>query len=138
MAKRKTHEDRLIDPARRRSVQAGPEELVRQHVISFLTSQLRVPVGLISVEKSIAGRGAPLRADIVVHSRDGRPWMIVECKAPDVPVSQQVFDQIAGYNRVIRARYLLVTNGIEHYCCEQDTDTGTMTYLPRLPLYPQS
>jgi hypothetical protein len=130
--------ERIIDPARRKSVHSGPEEVVRQNVIAFLTDRAGIPLGLIAVEKSIGGPNVRFRPDIVVHTRDGNPWMIVECKAPDVALTQRVFDQIGVYNRLIRARFLLVTNGQQHYCSEWKSESESWASLAEFPAYPET
>ncbi len=129
--------DRLVfDPARRKSVRSGPEEEVRQAMIAFLTTELKVPVGLISVEKMIEGSAQPLRADIVVYDRRGNPWMIIECKAREVRINQTTFDQISRYNRYLGAAYLLVSNGCDHYCCHQDSASGSLSFVSTVPRFP--
>jgi len=125
----------LYDPIRRRRVVATPEEYVRQQLLSWLTKEWLVPAGLIAVEKAIDVHGAQRRPDIVVHDRTGRPWMVIECKAPDVNLTQAAADQVAVYNRVLRAPYLLVTNGRVHLGFELDHNTGAVATLSELPPY---
>ncbi len=132
----KDPDDRVLDPSRRKMVHRGPEEEVRQAVIGFLTARAGIPVGLISVEKEIRRSSALYRADIVVYERDGRPWMVVECKAPGVEITQDTFDQIGSYNRFLNARYLLITNGQEHFCCEWNREEDRIVYLENLPSFP--
>jgi hypothetical protein len=136
MQGRKNPGDRVVDPARRKAVVQGPEERVRQNVISLLVREFGVPLGLIAVEKQIADSERSLRPDIVVHTRDGKPWMVIECKAPNVELSQAAFDQIGLYNRITQARYLFLTNGQSHFCCELNGENATVTYLDKLPEYP--
>ena len=106
----------MLDPLRRKYVRLTPEEWVRQHLVQYLISDLGYPRGLIAIEKSIDLHGKRFRVDVIVHDRAGRAVLIAECKEPDVSISQQTFDQIAAYNRVVQARCLLVTNGLIHYC----------------------
>ena len=129
-------DDRILDPARRKIVHRGPEEVVRQAVLAYLTQKGRVPLGLISIEKEISTSAATYRADIVVHDRSGRPWMVVECKAPDVELSQDTFDQIGSYNRFLLAPYLLITNGRSHFCCQWDEINRQITFLEEFPEFP--
>ncbi|GMQ81070.1 MAG: type I restriction enzyme HsdR N-terminal domain-containing protein [Rhodothermia bacterium] len=136
MSSKKTVDDYVIDPSRRKAVKAGPEERVRQSAISFLHDEIGVPLGLISVEKRLEQADTEYRADLVVHTRDGKPWMIIECKAPSVKLTQAAFDQVGRYNRLIQARYLLITNGEDHYCCSWDVQQKKIAYLDEFPSYP--
>ncbi|MXW80868.1 MAG: type I restriction enzyme HsdR N-terminal domain-containing protein [Gemmatimonadetes bacterium] len=106
----------ILDPLRRKYVRLTPEEWVRQHLVQHLISDLGYPRGLIAIEKSIDLHGKRFRADVIVHDRVGRAVLMAECKEPDVSISQETFDQITAYNRVVQARCLLVTNGLIHYC----------------------
>ena len=106
----------ILDPLRRKYVRLTPEEWVRQHLVQYLISGLGYPRGLTAIEKSIDLHGKRFRADVVVHDHAGRAVLMAECKEPDVSISQQTFDQIAAYNRVVQARCLVVTNGLVHYC----------------------
>ena len=126
----------MVDPSRRKAVKAGPEERVRQSTITFLREEIGVPLGLISVEKGLTIASAEYRADIVVHDRNGEPWMIIECKAPHVNLTQATFDQVSRYNLVVGARFLLITNGNENFCCETDMQQNKLCYLDRFPIYP--
>ncbi len=125
----------LYDPVRRRLVAATPEERVRQRLLSWLTSEWSVPPGLIAVEKAIDVHGVPRRPDIVVHDRKGNPWMVIECKAPGVKLTQSAADQVAVYNRVLKAPYLLVTNGHVHLGFELNHTSGQLGALSQLPDY---
>ena len=106
----------ILDPLRRKYVRLTPEEWVRQHLVHYLIADLGYPRGLIAIEKGIDLHGKRFRADVVVHDRAGQAVLMAECKEPDVAISQQTFDQIAAYNRVVQARCLLVSNGLVHYC----------------------
>ena len=110
----------ILDPLRRKYVRLTPEEWVRQHLVQYLISDLGYPRGLIAIEKGIDLHGKRFRADVIVHDRAGRAVLMAECKEPDVSISQETFDQIAAYNRVVQARCLLVTNGLVHYCYVAD------------------
>ena len=126
----------IRDPVRQKYLVDGPEERVRQGFISFLTHTHGVPPGLISVEKSVPGSARSYRFDIVVHDRGGNPWMVVECKAPEIAVEQQGFDQLGRYNQYLKAPFMLLTNGIDHYCCSYDQTSGGIDYLEHLPVFP--
>ena len=124
----------MKDPVRKKSVADTPEERVRQAIIRMLMEQQGVPSALMAVEKAIKVQDAIRRPDIVVHDRSGKPWMVVECKAPGVALSQDTMDQAANYNRVLRAPYLFVSNGTDHRCARIDPDS--ITFLDRLPDWP--
>ena len=119
----------ILDPLRRKYVRLTPEEWVRQHLVQYLIADLGYPRGLIAIEKSIDLHGKRFRADVIVHDRTGRAVLMAECKEPDVSISQETFDQIAAYNRVVQARCLLVTNGLIHYCYV--ADCGFLDEVPR-------
>lgn len=125
----------IFDPLRRQYVKLTPEEWVRQNFVQFLIQDRGYPRGLIRIEHGFSFRGALRRADVVAHARDGRPLLVAECKAPDVPVSQRAFDQIAHYNSVLGCRLLAVTNGLKHYCCEVDRESRSLIFLPDVPQY---
>ena len=123
----------VFDPIRKMWVALQPEEWVRQHVLVFLLEDRSVPAGLIAVEKGFTYQGKPYRADIIVHNREGKPAMMIECKAPEISISQAAFDQVATYNQVIRARYLYVTNGLLHFCSKIDWSRQTYEFISSVP-----
>lgn len=125
----------ILDPLRRKYVRLTPEEWVRQHLVQYLTSELGYPRGLTAVEKGIDLHGKPFRADIVVYDNQGRAVLMAECKEPDVAIRQETFDQIAVYNRVVQARCLLVSNGLDHYCYAIDREREEYRFLDRVPRY---
>lgn len=93
-----------------------PEEWVRQHVINFLTSSCGIPARRIVCEYPVPLNGQPQRADIVAADDHGRPWLLVECKAADVTIDDGVLAQAVRYNSVLHARYMMITNGLRHFC----------------------
>ncbi len=123
----------IFDIIRKKFVVLQPEEWVRQHVIHYLIQDKGYPKSLINVEKSIQLHGITKRYDVVVFSTQGEISILVECKAPNIPVTQTTFDQIARYNMALRAKYLLVTNGLEHYCCQMDHAQEKYTFLAQIP-----
>ena len=123
----------VFDPVRRRWVALTPEEWVRQHFINFLVNDRGCPRALLAVERTLRLHGLTRRADIVVHDQAGSPVALVECKAPDVRLTQAVFDQAARYNRAFRVRWLLVTNGRAHYCCEVDHAGNAVRFVDHIP-----
>ena len=110
----------IFDVIRKKFVVLQPEEWVRQHCIQFLINEKNFPVSLINVEKRVQINGLNKRYDIVVFNSDGSIYLIIECKAPEVKISQSAFDQIARYNLVLKASYLMVTNGLNHYFCTME------------------
>lgn len=106
----------IFDSVRRRYVRLTPEEWVRQHFINFLISSLKYPASLMAVEKLVRVNGMSQRADIVIYNREGKPWMIVECKAPGVKISKDTFYQAARYNLNLNVPFFTLTNGLDHYC----------------------
>ncbi len=125
----------VYDPLRKRWVTLTPEEWVRQHFTAFMTKELGYPPSLIANEMSISLNGTSKRCDSVVYNPYLRPVMIVEYKAPHVAITQKVFDQIARYNIALNVKYLVVSNGINHYCCAIDNDNGGFRFLHDIPSY---
>lgn len=126
---------KIFDILRKKYVAATPEEYVRQRFVHWLTGSLHYPASLMANEIGIELNGTKKRCDTVVFGTDGKPFMIVEYKSPDVVVSQKVFDQIVRYNMVLQARYLIVSNGIRHYCCTIDYRNSTYHFIPSIPDY---
>lgn len=125
----------IYDPLRRKYVALTPEEWVRQHFVNYLTGWLGYPPGLIRIEGSFRLNSMLRRADILVHDRHGEPVLIVECKAPDVKITQEVFDQVINYNFSYGVRYLVVTNGITHFAGKIDTTGRSFVLLDHIPNY---
>lgn len=125
----------IFDGIRKKYVRLNPEEWVRQHVIAFLLETHNYPKSLINVEKEFLVNGIKKRYDLVVFYPDGRIFLLVECKAPNIAVTQKTFDQIARYNLKMSATYLMVTNGLEHYYCQMDYDARHYQFLRDLPSY---
>lgn len=108
----------IFDFLRRRYVALTPEEWVRQRFTHHLVENLGYPASLLANEVMVRINGVARRCDTVLYHREGGfPRMIVEYKAPDIPITQRVFDQIASYNSVLRADYLMLSNGMQHFCC---------------------
>jgi len=125
----------IFDNIRKKYVVLTPEEWVRQHFIRFLTEEMHYPASLISVELFLKLNNTSRRSDVVVFDKNGKPLMIIECKAPAVPLSQATFDQVARYNLKMKVSYLLITNGLQHYCCRLDNQAGTYEFLDHVPGY---
>lgn len=126
---------KVFDPLREKYVALTPEENVRQHFTRWLVEGLNYPAPRITNETQIHLNGLTRRCDTVVWRKDLSPLMIVEYKAPEVKVTQAVFDQIARYNMVLHAEWLVVSNGLNHYCCKMDYAHHCYHFLPRVPDY---
>lgn len=125
----------IFDIIRKKFVTLTPEEWVRQHVIHFLVFELKYPRSHINIEKQLTLHNTKKRYDLVVFKPSGDIHIIVECKAPNIAIDQDVFDQIARYNFVLNASYLMLTNGLEHYFCSMDFQQEEYLFLKELPVY---
>lgn len=114
----------LFDVFRRKYVVITPEEWVRQHLLHFLVAQKAFPISLISVEKELLVEGLKRRYDAVVYDAHFKPLLLIECKAPQVAITQAVFDQAAQYNRTLQIPYILVSNGLQHLMAKVDHEAG--------------
>lgn len=134
--KKKRHDGLVIlDTLRKRWVALTPEEWVRQNFVRYLIEDREFPAALMNNEISLTQNGIKRRCDTLVADRQGLPLVIVEYKAPTIEISQKTFDQIVRYNMVLKARYLIVSNGLEHYCCEIDYDNNSYRFLEDIPCY---
>jgi hypothetical protein len=129
------NQQQIFDVIRRKYVVLTPEEWVRQHFVNYLINHSSYPKGLMTIEKKVIVNGASQRADIVVYSRNGQPLMVVECKAPDIELSNSTFAQAARYNYILGAKYLVITNGVKHFCCKVDLQTGAFSLHKGIPNY---
>ncbi len=125
----------IFDCIRKKYIVLTPEEYVRQNFISFLIEEKNFPKYLIAVEMSLKINNLQKRADIVLFDVKGDVRLIVECKAPEVNITQKAFDQIARYNMNFNAEYLIVTNGINHFCCKPDYVHNSYNFLSDIPNY---
>jgi len=125
----------IFDPVRKKMVTLTPEEWVRQHMITFLMEVSNVPVGLIGVEKQLMVKGLVKRFDIAVFNRSGTPVLLVECKAPSVEITEKVFDQAARYNMQLKVNFFIITNGIRHFCCKIDYQSGSYVFMEDIPSF---
>ncbi|MBR1387212.1 MAG: type I restriction enzyme HsdR N-terminal domain-containing protein [Alloprevotella sp.] len=126
----------VFDFLRRRYVKLTPEEWVRQHFTHFLVEERGFPAGLLGNEVCVEVNGARRRCDSLLFDRQGlRPRLIAEYKAPTVVLTQDVFTQIQSYNSVLRADYLVVSNGLTHYVCRMDYATARPEFLADIPHY---
>ena len=125
----------IFDTLRQKYVALTPEEWVRQHFVHFLTDFKGFPKGLLANEIQLDLNGTKKRCDTVLFNKDLSARMIVEYKAPNIEITQAVFDQITRYNMVLKVEYLIVSNGIRHYCCRIDYNTMQYTFLPDIPAF---
>ncbi len=131
--KNSENKDRIFDVIRKKFVVLQPEEWVRQHLVQYLIVEKKYPISLINVEKQVTINGLNKRYDIVVFNSDGSIEILVECKAPQIEITQHAFDQIAQYNFQLRANYLIVSNGLKHFFCEMDFEGEKYTFLEQIP-----
>ncbi|MBR4591478.1 MAG: type I restriction enzyme HsdR N-terminal domain-containing protein [Bacteroidaceae bacterium] len=125
----------IWDSLRMQYVALTPEEWVRQHFTNYLTEYLHYPKSLMTNEVSISLNNMTRRCDTVLYSKDLKPKMIVEYKRPSVNITQKVFDQICRYNLVMHVDYLVISNGVNHYCCKMDYEKQTYRFLKEIPHY---
>ena len=125
----------IFDEIRKKFVRLTPEEWVRQHFLHYMTGHLGFPASLIVVEAAIKYNQLVKRFDILAYRADGKPCMVVECKAPAVEITQAVFDQVAMYNMTLLVDYMVVTNGLTHYACRIDHGKRTYAFIQETPTY---
>jgi type I site-specific restriction endonuclease len=125
----------VFDVVRKKYFKLTPEEWVRQNFIHYLNIEKNYPMGLMGVEKMIKYNNLQTRADIILYNKEGNPTMIVECKAPDVKITQDTFNQIAKYNFKLKVKFLVVTNGMQHFCCEMDYEKNINCFLEEIPAF---
>jgi hypothetical protein len=124
---------KIFDRIRKKYVVLTPEEWVRQHFINFLIEHRGYPMGLMAVEQKVIINGMPQRVDIVTYSRNGKPLLVVECKAPELELTQETYRQAARYNLTLNANYLVITNGKKHFCSWVDTKNMEFRMLNDIP-----
>ncbi|MBR1621701.1 MAG: type I restriction enzyme HsdR N-terminal domain-containing protein [Prevotella sp.] len=125
----------VLDMLRRKYVALTPEEFVRQHFVNYLTAHRNYPPTLVANEVELSVGNKHLRCDSVVYDSSLSPRVIVEYKAPTVAITQQVLNQISAYNLLLHVDYLMISNGLEHFCCRMDYDNNTYVFLDHIPAY---
>lgn len=123
----------IYDEIRKKSLLITPEEWVRQHVVKFLNETHNIPLSRINVEKMFDINGRKKRYDVVVYDKSGAINLLVECKKPSIAITQETFDQISQYNLKLNAKYLMITNGIQHIFCNLDFQNERFQFLKELP-----
>ena len=125
----------IFDPLRKYHVALTPEEWVRQHFVNFLIESRGFPAALMANEVAITVNGMKRRCDTVVYDKQLQPRVIVEYKAPTVKITKEVFAQISRYNLTLKVDYLIVSNGLQHFCCRMDYPNNSYTFLQEIPEY---
>ena len=125
----------IFDKIRKKDVVLTDEEWVRQNFVDYLNKEKLYPLSIIALEKKCLVNETVKRTDILVFDGTGAPHIIVECKAPKVRIDQSTFDQIARYNMELNAKYLIVTNGLEHFYCQIDHQEKKYIFLKEIPNY---
>jgi len=125
----------IFDSLRHKEIILTPEEWVRQHLIRYITEEKDFPPALVSIEAGVKVNTLSRRYDALVYSRNGKPLLLIECKAPGIKINQQTFDQIIAYNHTMKANYLLISNGLKHYCCKLKAEKDRYEFLPEIPHY---
>ena len=125
----------IFDFLRRKFVALTPEEWVRQHFTHYLVEHKGYPKALLGNEIELHIGDEKLRCDTLLYNKEAQPRMIIEYKAPTIPIQQKTFDQIAAYNLLLKVDYLVISNGLEHYCCQMDYEQRQYRFLPDIPDY---
>ncbi|ACE06730.1 hypothetical protein Aasi_1440 [Candidatus Amoebophilus asiaticus 5a2] len=125
----------IFDIIRKKYVRLTPEEWTRQHLVHYLTQELSYPKGLIRIEKQIQGHYIVNRPDLVIYDRIGNPFLIAECKASHIPISDKVYSQLARYNRNLKAKLLVISNGQEYGCWKMSYDGLGHEILDTIPVF---
>ena len=123
----------IFDSVRGKYITLTPEEWVRQNFIRFLIEEKKFPASLIAIEKGLTVNGKPRRFDAVAYDNKGTPLVLIEFKSTNINISQKVFEQIAIYNQQLKVKYLIVSNGLKHYCCQIDFEKRSINFLEEIP-----
>ena len=126
---------RIYDEIRKKYLVLTPEEWVRQNFVRFLIEEKGFPAQLMALESGLTLNRNQFRADLLVYNRMAQPLLVVEFKAPSVKITQDAFDQVARYNMKFKVPYLIVSNGLDHYCCVVDFIAGSYSFLKEVPVF---
>ena len=126
---------RVFDRIRKKYITLTPEEWVRQHLVWYLIEDLKYPEGLIALEYSFTVNNNSVRCDLIVFSRDGKPLLLAECKAPSIILGDETLHQAGRYNIVTKTNWLIVTNGLKNICCYVDFENQKIKYINEIPAY---
>ncbi|MBX2954873.1 MAG: type I restriction enzyme HsdR N-terminal domain-containing protein [Cyclobacteriaceae bacterium] len=124
----------IFDGIRKKFIVLTPEEWVRQHFVQYLIHELSYPKALVKLEGGLRYNQLAKRSDIVVFNRTGNPWMVVECKAPEIELNQEAAQQVSVYNGTLKASYVVITNGLRHLCFEMANEIKSLSKLPEYPV----
>jgi hypothetical protein len=124
----------VFDPVRKKWLVLTPEEHVRQHLMYYLKDVLNYPLSLISVEKKIMLGSLAKRFDIVIYNREHKPWMLVECKAPEIEITNAALNQLLQYHNTLQCRYWVLSNGHQNFCADA-IDVNKIKWIMQLPAY---
>lgn len=124
----------IFDSIRGKYIRLTPEEWVRQNIVQYFVLFLFYPKGLIAIEKQMKIGNIFKRFDVVIFNPEMKPLVLIECKAPNIDLNQEVFDQIFVYNKTIKSKHLVITNGLKHYCFSND-EYGKIKFLNDFPAY---
>jgi len=127
------NKDCIFDTFRKKYVVLTPEEWVRQNFLQFLVTEKNYYASLIAVEVSLKYNQLQKRADILIYNKNAEPYLLVECKASEVKITQDTFDQIARYNMAFKVKFLIVTNGMSHFCCKMDYSDNSYQFIKERP-----
>ncbi len=125
----------IYDGLRKKYLVLTPEEWVRQHFLHYLVHHVHYPKSLIKVEGGLKFNQLQKRSDIVVFDRNGNPWMLIECKSADQPINESTLRQASAYNTTLKAKYLVLTNGMKTFCCQIESENGNAVMLNDLPVF---
>lgn len=125
----------IFDVIRKKYTYLSPEEWVRQHFVHYIINEMKYPRSLITVEEGLSYNQRLKRSDIVIFDRQGTPWMVIECKAPTISLSEETLFQASVYNVSLKARYITITNGMSHLSAQVDYENNRTVWLEKLPTY---
>ncbi len=125
----------VFDPVRKKKIVLTTEEIIRQLMLQYLMIEKKYPSARIRVEKGLKVNTRLKRCDILIYNRQAQPYILVECKSPEVEIDDTVFEQIARYNLTLQVPYLVVTNGITTYCCKMNLSEKSWIFLNDIPIF---
>jgi hypothetical protein len=131
--KEKNNKKFIFDEIRRKYLLLTPEEWVRQNFVRYLINNKSIPASLIALEMPFHVNTLYKRSDIVVYNKKGKIILLVECKSPDISITQKIFDQAGAYNLKLNAKTLVITNGLSHYCFKPDNENNKWVFLDNIP-----
>lgn len=134
--KKQATQSLIFDCIRKKWLVLQPEELVRQLLIQYLLSEKSYPKNRFALEKGLIINELGKRYDVLIYDQDLKPFLLAECKAPQVPLTDAAFRQIANYNMALQVPYLLVTNGIQTFCCKMDYENNSYEFILDIPALP--